>query len=354
MAWESRSHAGGWCLRKVLRFQNMKSIWMIRAGEGGYLSEEFAKGYVAIGWWDLGDLSGKDDPEKIKLLYLEAYPKEKPGKIANAVAMIHKFCNVIQKDDTVITYDRNSREYRVGDVVSDYFYKENVVTDSPHLRKVNWKSKVSRDVLNADTRNSLGSTLTLFSVNPEAWKDIELAMATGKSSPKKTEAELSATDYEQIKKNTVQEAHELIKDKLLELDEYEMQDLVAALLRAMGYRTSVSPRGPDRGRDVFASPDGLGFQEPRIKAEVKHRQNTAISAKDIRSFLGGLRPGDKALYVSTGGFTKDANYEADRSNIPLALVDLDKLATLIETHYEQFDSNGRILLPLSRIYWPSE
>lgn len=333
----------------------MKNVWMIRAGEGGYLSEEFAKkGYVAIGWWDLGDLSEQTNPENIRDLYLGAYPKEKPGKIANAVAMIHKFCNVIQKGDTVISYDRGSREYRIGEITSDYFYKENVITDSPHLRKVEWKNKVSRDSLSADTRNSLGSTLTLFSINSEAWKDIESAMQKGKTSSDAAKSELSATDYEQIKKNTVQEAHELIKDKLLELDEYEMQDLVAALLRAMGYRTSVSPRGSDRGRDVFASPDGLGFQEPRIKAEVKHRQNTPISSKDIRSFLGGLRPGDKALYVSTGGFTKDANYEADRSNIPLTLVDLDKFATLIEAHYEQFDSNGRVLLPLSRIYWPSE
>src|SRR5665213_1967244 len=329
----------------------MKNIWMIRAGEGGYLSEEFAKGFVAIGWPDLGDLSGQSDLEKIKILYRKAYPKDKSGKIANAAAMIHKFCNVIQKGDTVISYDRNSREYRVGEISSDYFFKQGVVSDSPHVRKVNWKYEVSRDSLNLNTRNSLGGIQTLFSINPEAWAEIERAMQGKKAPSETTESQSGGNDYEQIKKNTVQEAHELIKDKLLELDEYEMQDLVAALLRAMGYRTSVSPRGSDRGRDVFASPDGLGFQEPRIKAEVKHRQNTSITSKDIRSFLGGLRPGDKALYVSTGGFTKDANYEADRSNIPLTLVDLDKLATLVETHYEQFDSNGRVLFPLSRIYW---
>ena len=35
----------------------------------------------------------------------------------------------------------------------------------------------------------------------------------------------------------------------------------------------------------------------------------------IRSFLGGLREGDKALYISTGGFTQDAKYEEARSNI---------------------------------------
>ena len=133
-----------------------------------------------------------------------------------------------------------------------------------------------------------------------------------------------------------------------------MEELVASILRGMGYRTRISPQGPDRGVDVTASPDGLGLEEPRIKAEVKHRKNTSMGSQEIRSFLGGLREGDKALYVSTGGFTKEAKYEADRSNIPLTLLDLDDLASLVVSHYENFDLEGRALIPLVRVYWPAE
>jgi restriction system protein len=43
-----------------------------------------------------------------------------------------------------------------------------------------------------------------------------------------------------------------------------MQDLVAGLLRALGYKKRVSPAGPDRGKDIVASPDGFGFESPRI------------------------------------------------------------------------------------------
>ena len=32
----------------------------------------------------------------------------------------------------------------------------------------------------------------------------------------------------------------------------------------------------------------------------------------------------------------------------------DDLATLVEQHYENFDANGRALIPLTKIYWPSE
>lgn len=86
--------------------------------------------------------------------------------------------------------------------------------------------------------------------------------------------------------------------------------------------------------DVFASPDGLGFQEPRIKVEVKHRLKTAISAPEVRSFLGPLRPGDRGLYVSSGGYSREAKYEADRANIPVTLLDLDDLAESVVTFYD--------------------
>jgi len=76
---------------------------------------------------------------------------------------------------------------------------------------------------------------------------------------------------------------------LLKLSEDELPQLVAAILRAMGLKTRISPKGADRGRDILASPDGLGFQEPRIKVEVKHKPNTAIGAPDLRSFITTLR-----------------------------------------------------------------
>ena len=132
-----------------------------------------------------------------------------------------------------------------------------------------------------------------------------------------------------------------------------MENLVAAVLRALGYQARVTPPGPDRGVDVIASPAGLGLETPRIKAEVKHRSKTPIGAQDVRSFIGGLREGDRGIYVSTGGFTKDARYEAERSLTPVTLVTLDDLVELIVTHYDQFDIDARALLPLVRIYMPA-
>ena len=119
----------------------------------------------------------------------------------------------------------------------------------------------------------------------------------------------------------------------------------------MGYRTKVSGPGPDRGVDIFASPDGLGLAEPRIFVEVKHRAGST-SAPAVRSFLGGRRTGDRCLYVSTGGFSADARYEADRSTVPLTLLTMPDLRELLVNYYESLDSETRALVPLKRVYWP--
>jgi restriction system protein len=329
------------------------NVWMIRAGRGGYLVADFAnQNIVAIGWNQLGDLTDVRTRDEIMELCRQTYPKDKPGRVVTTASVMHKFRNVIKKGDSVVTYDPATREYLVGEIASDYRFDTTMIPDHANVRDVAWRSRVSRDALPNATRNLLGSTLTLFAISPEAWEDLQPAKGDGNGTSVPSD-EPEKPDFEEIKRSREDEAHESLKDKLLELDEYQMQDLLAAILRAMGFKTRISPRGPDRGVDVFASPDGLGLQEPRIKAEVKHRGGT-IGAQELRSFIGGLRPGDRALYLSTGGFSKDAKYEADRSNIPLTLIDLDALARLIEQQYESFDSEGRGLLPLTKIYWPSE
>jgi restriction system protein len=60
------------------------------------------------------------------------------------------------------------------------------------------------------------------------------------------------------------------------------------------------------------SPLRLAKTRSRIVVEVKHR-NGQMGSQQIRSFLGGRHKDDRGLYVSTGGFTKDALYEAERA-----------------------------------------
>jgi len=64
-----------------------------------------------------------------------------------------------------------------------------------------------------------------------------------------------------------EEALEGIKKHLNSKNPYDFQDMVAALLRAMGYYTPhVASRGKDGGIDIIAYGDPLGTKEPEIVA----------------------------------------------------------------------------------------
>ena len=326
-------------------------MWMVRAGEACFLFDDFRNNNrVAIGWNELGDLKDVTTIEQVRDRYVEHYSGEKPAKLNNAVAMIFKFRAILEAGHKVITYDPRKREYLVGKIKGDYRFEPSA--EYQHTRDVGWIGVVGRDDLDAASRNTLGSYLALFSVNDETAEDVLAVLDGMKQGGKEEEGEKE--ELEQIKEDTVGRAHELIKDRILKLNDGELEQLVAAILHALGYKSRVTPKGPDRGVDVIASPDGLGLEEPRIKAEVKHRPKTAMGSQDIRSFLGGLRQGDRGLYVSSGGFTKDAAYEAERANVPITLVALDDLASLVVAHYENFDMDGKALIPLARLYWPVE
>jgi restriction system protein len=110
---------------------------------------------------------------------------------------------------------------------------------------------------------------------------------------------------------------------------YEFQDLVAALLDAMGYHVMwVAPPGPDRGIDIIAGADQLGITDPRIKVQVRHREATADVA-DLRAFMAVLGTRDVGIFVSMSGFTKDAQTEARTHDTrKLTLLDLSRLLDL--------------------------
>jgi restriction system protein len=120
---------------------------MIRS-MGGYYADKFAKGFVAIGWERIGDLAKATDTDAIRNKFQAAYPQYKKGAVAGAVATLRKFRHEIEVGDWVITYDPSKREYLIGKVASDYFFDPKQISEEfPHVRKVTWEHRISRDAL---------------------------------------------------------------------------------------------------------------------------------------------------------------------------------------------------------------
>lgn len=323
-------------------------MWMVRAGEGGYLFDDFKKkSIVAIGWTEIRDLSKARTREEIRQLVDGAYKNSKLGSRIVSAGQLNRFRFDFKEEDFVLTYDPESRVYLVGKIKGPYYY-DSTREKYRHVRKVEWQGTVLRDHLSTSTRNTLGASTTIFETGKEAEIEILRVLRSGKAPEPTPPVE---EEEESLVKDQLSRAKELIKDKVSSLDWEDAQRLVAGILQAMGYKARISPVGPDRGKDVVASPDGLGLNEPRIVAEVKHRSGR-IGPRDVKSFIQGIRSGQKGLYVSTGGFTREAELEAERSAVPLTLIDLESLVDLIIQYYDRFDADSRLLLPMTKIYWP--
>ncbi len=331
-------------------------MWMVRC-DGGQLAETFLEqGMVSVGWHDVGSLQSLKTRERVIEKVKQTYPEYKPMKAVNSGSQLFKVASGIKTGDRVMTYDPSKRIYHIGRVTGDYTFDSTAQDATAHRRKVAWESQLERDKLSVPTKNSLGSTLSVFEVSDGAEQEIDALLSGKPVKIEQAEAYASAeiaSDTKDLLEELKSKAREFIKDRLIALDWDDMQELVAGALRAMGYKTRISPPGTDRGKDIVASPDGLGLEQPRIVVEVKHRPNQQMGSQEIRSFLGGRHKDDKGLYVSTGGFSKDAKYEADRASIPLTLMDIDNLVELVIENYESMDMETRSLLPLVKIYWPS-
>ena len=162
-------------------------------------------------------------------------------------------------------------------------------------------------------------------------------------------AEITTMDQIQELANASLERHIAAKNP------YEFQELAAALLRGMGYFTPfVAPRGKDGGVDVVAYRDPLGTMSPRIKIQVKHRQDAA-RVDEIRQLMGLLqRDGDVGIFISTGGFTSDARSTAQGGHVHVELIDLTRFIELWQEHFDKLSDEDRVLMPLVPVYFLAE
>ena len=335
------------------------SVWFVRAGRNGVFAEHFLQArVVAIGWGEVGEISPTLSDSEISRRFDETWPNEKPRTRKTWSDQVKRFHREIQAGDSVTTYDPASRLYHIGTILSPAEIqgrRDDGQERVEFVRRVEWASERPRDALSIGTRNTLGSALTLFMVTGSASAELLGSAAKGSTPDSIIEEGSDVADTvgsEDILQEYISQSEQLIEDQIASLDWEELQELVAGILRSMGYRTRVSKPGPDRGVDIFASPDGLGLVEPRIFVEVKHRVGR-VGSSYIRSFLGGRQAGDRCLYVSTGGFTTDARYEADRSPIPLTLISKPELRELLVDYYETLDTLARSLVPLRRVFLPA-
>jgi restriction system protein len=163
-----------------------------------------------------------------------------------------------------------------------------------------------------------------------------------------TEAPSPSATLEEAEETAWTEIHMYLQN----MPPFEFQDLVASLLMAMDYHVAyVAPAGPDRGIDIVAFRDPLGASQPRIKVQFKRRKDS-INAEGLRAFMAVLGDQDVGIFVSTGGFTSEAQLEArTQERRRLTLIDARRLFELWIEHLDKMSEEDRNRLPLRRVHF---
>ncbi|HHP1041090.1 TPA: restriction endonuclease [Bacillus thuringiensis] len=326
----------------------MTKWWMVRAGSSNSLVPIWRqRGVASIGWAELGNPQGYSTREALIQKAHEVYEDKKPPTRLNWASQVWRFSHEVELGDRVITFTKDKREYLIGTVIATHQHDIDVVSNHyPNVIGVEWEVKqIPRDDLSQGAKNSLGSTLTVFRVDD--WGNELEGLLKGDVPTKSNEVE--AEEEEIIKEDLVQKALTMIQDKVDKLDPWQMQDLVAGLLQAMGYNVKVSKKGPDGGVDILAHKDAFGFEKPIIKVQVKHRKSTS-GGPEVQQLLGAHPMDANSLFVSTGGFTSQAESIARNNNVKL--LDLEELVNSIVYWYDKMPNETRSLLPLQKIYVP--
>ena len=323
-------------------------LWGIHAGKTGDADSLFLrKNVVAVGWTRMGDLSKlKPDRDSFKARVAEAYPDKKPGAIPNNAGQLIRFVHEMKVGDVVVYPSKRDRQIHLGRVGGDYRYDPNTDPAYPHQRAIEWLRAVPRSHFTQGALYEIGSAMSLFLVKNYA--DEFRAAVEGKVMPAPVAQDESvaavAEDIEETTRDFV------LKRLGQELKGHPFAEFVAHLLNTMGYRTRVSPEGPDGGIDIIAHKDELGFEPPIIKVQVKSTEGS-IGDPAVSALYGKVGSGEHGLLVTLGTFTAQAaNFAKSKGN--LRLINGEELVELIFQHYDQFDSRYKGLLPLRQVYVP--
>lgn len=300
---------------------------------------------IAIGWHDMGDLSRIEaNRDAFKEKYRQVYPDAKKGSIANGAGMLFRFCHEVQIGDYVVFPSKINREVNIGTVEGDYVY-DSTQSEYVQTRKVKWLKHLPRTAFSQGALYEIGSAMSFFSVKNYADEFLAALDKDFKKnfSPDSEDESIGATaeDIEEITRDYI------LKELSRQLKGYDLENFVADLLRAMGYRTIVSPHGGDRGIDITAYKDEL---PPRILVQVKS-QDGDVKETTIQSLKGAMREGDYGLFITLSNYTKNAQKYLNNTPI-IRGINGTELVELILKYYGELSEKYRKMIPLKMIYIP--
>ncbi|AQQ10064.1 Restriction endonuclease [Sedimentisphaera cyanobacteriorum] len=333
------------------------AIWLVRAGKGG-ARESWAleKDEVIIGWDGMPDLSQFKDKDQMLDKLKEVYPDKKIQALYNHRSQLWAFAKRIVKGDLVVLPLKSQDAIAVGEVTGDYNYRPDNPSFTKHARGVKWiKQDIPRSRFDQDLLYSLGAFMTVCQIKRNNAEERIKAIVKGGKLPPATgfEDDEDVSNEDGIKNVNIEDyASTQIRSYIAQkFTGHQLADLINAILEAQGYVTEVSPPGPDGGVDIIAGRGPMGFDPPWLACQVKSGNNQQ-DVKVMRELKGVMQEfkAEQGLFVSWGGFTREAIKEARKNFFELRLWDAGEVVENLLGYYEKFADEIKADLPLKRVW----
>jgi restriction system protein len=283
------------------------SLWVVRAGRRGEQQETALNQRVVCHAWNmLPDYSGFRTKEDLRQLYKQTYPEESEKQVISGLSQVWRFAHEIQNGDLVALPLKTEAAFAFARVTGAYQYKK-LAPNVMHIRSVEWLKTVPRSVFAKDLLFSMNSALTVFKVyRNDAENRIHKILSLGPSQTPEAVEGSAEVEGESLALDDTVNLEETARDEILKFVEskfkgHDLARLVDAVLRAQGYKTEVSPPGPDGGVDILAGSGALGFEQPRLCVQVKSGAG-AEGQKTFNELLGVVSKfaSQQGLLVSWG------------------------------------------------------
>lgn len=124
------------------------------------------RGYVAIGWPDIGDLNElPEDRAAYRERFRESYGESvSASAISASSGMLFRFVHLLHLGDIIVSPSPLGRIVRVGRVAGMYEYLPALLDRYPNVRRVEWLAEVPPRQLGEEARRSLRAQRSLFRI----------------------------------------------------------------------------------------------------------------------------------------------------------------------------------------------
>jgi restriction system protein len=302
-------------------------IFTVRADSGQYTEAFRRGGYAGIGWFDtpLADTSTR---EAIGAHYHDNFSGQSVSTAGQNVGQIYRFLNTIQPGDWLVTpYSNSEGALLVGQVQPGPAYFAPSGTDEcPYCyrRPIRWENRLLyRRQFSESLRNTLGSTLTVFQVPQEQ----EFLAVVAGAPP--IERPISSIAF------GPEQAHEAVRQKLLELSAQEFEVLVSYVLRVLGFEGQVTRLSGDGGIDFEGELRVHGVAQIKLQVQVKRYTSTQINETELRNFRGAMKEGYQGCFITLSDFSRASRDSA--ANTQLRSVNLINGRQFVELFVQYYD-----------------